>query len=90
MQWNLIKSWAKSHGYDTFREKSSNDSEDNTYDYYWGNIDDPSATGLATSVSKLATQIYNHITDYKWVEYQQEFEKEKKNKEIDYDQGYFF
>lgn len=89
MQWSLIKTWAKDHGYDAFREKSS-DSEEKTYDYYWGKIDDPSVTGLATSVSKLSTQIYNHMTDNKWVEYQQQFQEEKKNQEIDHAEGYFF
>lgn len=89
MQWNLIKSWAKNQGYDVFREKSSS-SDENRYDYYWGKIEDPYATGLATSVSKLSTQIYNHMTNNIWVEYQQQVQEEKKNKEIDHGQGYSF
>lgn len=65
MLWKEIKSWAKSKGYDTIKDK-----EDNKY--YWAKLDcnDPNASGVSESVSKLATAIFNHITDNKWLEHQ--------------------
>lgn len=73
MQWSLIKSWAKDNGYTTFREKTDRVDNPNQYDYYWGKIDDPCATGCAISVSKLATDIYNHITNNQYIEHQMKF-----------------
>jgi hypothetical protein len=70
MQWSLIKTWAKDKGYTSFREKSNG--LDNSYDYYWAKDNDPSVTGLSSSVTKLARDIYNHITDNKHIEYQQQ------------------
>ena len=71
MLWKEIKSWAKSKGYETIKDKDDGQ-------YYWAKLDsnDPSASGVARSVSKLATAIYNHMTDNKWVEHQEEY-KEK-------------
>lgn len=71
MVWKEIKSWAKSKGYETIKDKDDGQ-------YYWAKLDsnDPSASGVARSVSKLATAIYNHMTDNKWVEHQEEY-KEK-------------
>lgn len=71
MLWTNIRSWAKSKGYETIKDKEDNQ-------YYWAKLDstDPNASGVAKSVSKLATDIYNHMTDNKWVEYQAEY-KEK-------------
>jgi len=60
-----IKSWAKKYGYDILKEK-------NTENYLWTKIDDPSVTGIAIGLGNTATEIYNHITDYAWVEYQEE------------------
>ena len=71
MLWKEVKTWAKNHGYESFREKTSE--SDNSYDYYWAKIDDPSVTGLSKSAGKLATDIFNHITDNKWIEYQKEY-----------------
>lgn len=82
MQWSLIKSWAKQQGYTSFREKTTN--QDNQYDYYWGKEDDPSVSGLATSVSKLATQIYNHITDGQHANYQKEYKEILSTQDIDH------
>jgi hypothetical protein len=79
MLWTEVRSWCKKNGYTTFREKIK-DSE-NRYDYYWAKEDDPSVTGLSTSVGKLATDIYNHMTDYKWLDYQKEYlEKQTEEK----------
>lgn len=82
MQWSMIKSWAKDRGYETFREKTID--KDNQYDYYWGKIDDPCVTGMAISVSKLATQIYNHMTDNIHVEYQETYQLEQSKQDIDH------
>jgi hypothetical protein len=71
MLWTQVKSWAKDHGYSSFREKVKD--EDNKYDYYWAKDDDPTVTGLSTSVSKLAKDIYNHITKNAHIKYQEEY-----------------
>ena len=77
MKWVEIKRWAKDHGYVSFREKTTHENNTNDYDYYWGKEDDPSVSGVSYSVSKLATDIYNHMTGNKWVDYQQAYIKEK-------------
>lgn len=82
MQWSLVKSWAKENGYTSFREKTNGQA--NQYDYYWGMEDDPSVTGLATSVSKLAAQIYNHITSDKYIQYQQDFKEALSKEDINH------
>ena len=84
MQWSLVKSWAKSHGYTSFREKTTDPNNPNKYDYYWGKIDDPAVTGYSISVSKLATDIYNHITDNKFVEHQKQYREEKAKEDVDH------
>ena len=68
MLWREIKSWAKSKGYETIKDKDDNQ-------YYWAKLDsnDPNASGVAGSVSKLATAIFNHMTDNKWVEHQNNY-----------------
>lgn len=70
MTFKAIKSWAKKYGYDILKDK-------NTENYLWTKIDDPSVTGIAVGISETSKQIYNHMTDYKWVEYQEEYNKEK-------------
>lgn len=82
MQWSLIKTWAKQQGYTTFREKTTD--QKNQYDYYWGKEDDPTVSGLATSVSKLATQIYNHITNDQYFNYQQKYKEIVLKQDIDH------
>lgn len=82
MQWSLVKTWAKQQGYTSFREKTND--QENQYDYYWGKEDDPSVTGLATSVSKLAAQIYNHVTDNEHINYQHEYKESLSKQDIDY------
>lgn len=69
MLWKEIKSWAKSKGYETIKET---DGEITTY--YWAKLDS-NASGVAKSVSKLAYAIYNHMTDNKWVQHQEEYRK---------------
>ena len=84
MKWSLIKSWAKNHGYTSFREKTTDPNNPNDYDYYWGKIDDPAVTGMAISVSKLAIDIYNHMTDNVHIEYQTQYKKESEQKEVNH------
>lgn len=70
MLWTEIKKWAKDHGYETVKEK-----ENDITNYYWAKLDTPDASGISKSVSKLAFDIYNHITDNKWIEYQKEYKQ---------------
>ena len=59
-----IKKWAKTQGYEVIKDK-----EDGLY--YWAKLDaGPDASGVAKSVSKVATAIFNHMTDDKWVQHQ--------------------
>jgi hypothetical protein len=73
-----IKTWAKNHGYNVSKNKDTNE-------YTWSKLDsnDPNDGGIALSVSKLATQIYNHLTNNKWVEHQEEFKKNFSPKKIE-------
>lgn len=67
-----IKTWAKTWGYSIIKEK---DDSINGASYYWAKDDDTSATGVSLSVSKVAIDIYNHMTDNKWIEHQQNYVK---------------
>jgi hypothetical protein len=70
MLWSEVKRWAKEKGYEIIKDKEDGQ-------YYWAKLDDgPDASGVAKSVSKVATAIFNHITEDKWVEHQTKF-KEK-------------
>jgi hypothetical protein len=42
MLWKEIKTWAKSKGYETLKDKDDNQ-------YYWAKLDDPDASGVAKS-----------------------------------------
>lgn len=75
MNFTLLKQWAREKGYDVLKEKG-------TEVCIWTVKDDPAITGMADTLRDTATQIYNHITNNKWLEYQEEY---KKNKEIRYD-----
>jgi len=65
-----VKSWAKSKGYTIIKEK---DDSVNGASYYWCKDSDPNITGIALSVSKVATAIYNDLTNYKWLEHQKQY-----------------
>ncbi len=69
-----VKSWAKTWGYSILKEK---DDSINGASYYWCKNDDPTVTGVALSVSKVATAIYNHISDNKWLDHQKQFQENK-------------
>lgn len=77
MLWKEIKSWAKSKGYETLKDKDDNQ-------YYWAKLDssDSNASGVAGSVSKLATAIFNHMTNNEWVEHQQQYRETLELKKI--------
>lgn len=70
MQWNLIKTWAREHGYDVLKEKGKDS-------YIWTKVDDPSITGITDNLRQLSIDIYNHMTDNKWLDYQKEYAKTK-------------
>ena len=71
MQISEIKKWAKEKGYEVIKDK-----EDGLY--YWAKLDaGPDASGVAKSVSKVATAIFNHMTEDKWVEHQTKFKEAK-------------
>lgn len=65
-----IKSWAKTWGYSILKEK---DDSLNGASYYWSKNDDPNITGVELSVSKVTKAIFNHLTENKWVEHQQNY-----------------
>lgn len=69
-----IKKWAKTHGYSIIKDKGDEEKGQPTQ-YYWSKDSDVNATGVAPSVSKVATSIFNHMTDNKWVEYQKEYKE---------------
>lgn len=70
MLWTEVRKWAKSRGFDTVKEK---DDSINGHSYYWMKSDDHSVSGVSISVSKLARDIYNTITENRWVEHQNEY-----------------
>jgi hypothetical protein len=75
MLWKEVRSWAKKFGYETIKDKEDNQ-------YYWAKLDpnDVNASGVAPSVSKLARVIYNHLTENKWVEHQEEYKEKLETK----------
>ena len=77
-----IKKWAKSQGYTIIKDKGDEENGTTTQ-YYWSKEDDVNATGVAASVSKVATAIFNHMTDNKWVEYQKEYKDNQQYKKFE-------
>jgi len=80
MLWKEVKTWAKERGYKADRKKI--DGETNSYHYTWFKIDDDSIKGETTSVSKLATSIFNHFTNGEFVQYQQDYKEALSQKDI--------
>lgn len=78
MLWKEIKTWAKNKGYETLKDKDDNQ-------YYWAKLDsdDPDASGVAGSVSKLATAIFNHLTNNDWLDYQKTYQENKEIKKFE-------
>lgn len=77
MLWTEVRKWAKELGYDSIKNK-----EDGKYYWKKTSSDDNNDCGIVSSVSKLAKAIYNHHTQNKWLDHQQEFEKNKQQKNI--------
>ena len=77
MLWKDIKTWSKSKGYETIKDKDDGQ-------YYWAKLDsnDSNDSGVARSVSKLATQIYNHMTDNKWADHQTQYKENLELKKV--------
>lgn len=73
MNWSDVKRWAKEQGFQTVKEK---DDSINGASYYWMKIEDSSVSGVSLSVSKLATAIYNQISENKWLNHQNDYRKE--------------
>lgn len=88
MLWKEVKSWCKEKGYKADRKKI--EGSDNSYHYTWVKIEDESISGEASSVSKLAFAIYNHITDNKHIEYQEEYRLKLLEMDIEHDPGFGF
>ena len=70
MTWTEIRSWAKSLGYETIKDKDD-------AQYYWAKSTDNTinGSGVAPSVSKLARAIFNHHTSDRWLEHQEKYQK---------------
>jgi len=75
MNWTNIKSWATSHGYKVDREIVTESPK--SYNYYWERLDPP-ASGIANRTFNLAKDIYNNITQDKFIEHQLNFTREIK------------
>ena len=78
MLWSEVKKWAKTHGYETLKDKGDEEKDEPTQ-YYWSKIDDPNSSGVSPSVSKLARDIYNHITSDVWLDHQKEYKEKRDN-----------
>ena len=70
MTFSIVRSWAKEIGY-TVKKKDDQ--------YYWEITNNNSINGISKSVSKLARDIFNHITDNKFVEHQTNYVREIKH-----------
>lgn len=82
MMWKEVKTWAKEQGYKADRKKLTDST--NSYHYTWSKIEDETISGTATSVSKIATAIYNHITNNTHLEYQLEYKEKQSQQDIDH------
>ena len=66
MLFKEIKTWGNKLGYKVVKENKD------PVEYSWTKLDsdDPNASGVTKSVSKLATAIFNHLTNDDFVEHQ--------------------
>lgn len=88
MLWKEIKTWAKYRGYKADRTKITD--KENSYNYIWSKIDEPTIAGSTTSVSKLAFAIYNDITNNAHLEYQEEYRIKLSETDVDHNTGFGF
>lgn len=68
MLWKEVRSWAKSHGYESSKNEDS---------YSWSSMKDPTINGQCASVSKLARCIFNLMTNNQWIEHQKNYDSNK-------------
>jgi hypothetical protein len=71
MLWKEVKTWATSHGYKVDRTKVKD--QENSYNYMW---ETESCSGVASSTSNLAKDIYNDITSGQFVDHQTNYSKD--------------
>ena len=64
MMWGEVNKWAKEKGYKLKRVDGL---------IHWHKVDDPEVCGSEKDIDDVATAIFNHISDYKWVEYQKNY-----------------
>lgn len=83
MLWKEVKTWATSIGYKVDRTKVKD--QCNSYNYTWQH---EAASGVAYSSFDVAKDIYNHITDNKYSNYQINFAKHKTYDNIHSQQTY--
>jgi hypothetical protein len=87
MLWTNVRSWAKDQGYHTSRKKiSDNIDDEHHYQYDWYKMDDPMVNGQTSSAGRLATAIYNHMTNNAHVEYQEKYKKDKASTDINHNE----
>lgn len=72
MLWSEVKRWAKDQGYDTLKDKGDEKKGDRIQ-YYWSKTTEPFSSGISLSVSKLARDIYNDITNNAWTQHQEDY-----------------
>jgi hypothetical protein len=71
MLWSEVRKWAKENGYEVIKEK---DDSVNGASYYWADMTNTQISGVSLSVSKLARDIYNSLTNNEWVDHQAQFQ----------------
>lgn len=72
MKYNELTKWAESRGYHVYKS-------DDTVKWMWKQNGLVEGSG---NVQTVATQIFNHISDYQWVEYQEEYARQKAQEDI--------
>lgn len=68
MMWKEIKTWATSKGYKVDRKPIDGVEKKYLYSWWYNDIE-----GVAYSTNELALNIYNHITDNKFVKHQENY-----------------
>ena len=66
MMWNETSKWAKANGYKMSKKDGG---------IFWLKLDNPEACGIEKDVDDVAKAIFNHMTNNKWVEYQNNFKR---------------
>jgi len=67
MLWKEIKTWASKYNYTTKKTEDG---------YIWSRLDNSSQSGISKSVSKLATDIFNNMTDNKFLKHQEQYKND--------------